>query len=199
MNTWNRVCRAVTMIVLSLFCLSGCGGGSSTGGVGLTAGSTVQAATKVPDAPAGVSAVGGTNKVTITWSAVSGATSYNIYWSATAGVTATTGTRITNTGVTYIHRALLPAATYYYIVTALNSSGESGASAQVSNTTSALDGAVLYTANCSGCHGSLATSTAINSSVTDIKSGLQNRAPMRAISVIDSQITAISAALMDSN
>ena len=85
-------------------------------------------------APTDVSATAGNGKVTISWNTVSGATSYNIYWSTTAGVTKTNGTKITNATSPYSHTGRTNGTTYYYIVTAVNTSGESVASAQVSAT-----------------------------------------------------------------
>ncbi|HEY4744034.1 MAG TPA: fibronectin type III domain-containing protein, partial [Desulfuromonadaceae bacterium] len=89
----------------------------------------------VPAAPTGVAATGGTNQVTITWGAVPGATSYNIYWSTTSGVTIAKGTKIANATSPAVHSGLSASTTYYYIVTAVNSAGESLPSVQVSATT----------------------------------------------------------------
>jgi len=91
----------------------------------------------VPPAPGGVTAAGGAKQVTVSWASSSGATSYNIYWSRTAGVTTVTGTKITGATSPYIQTGLLDGTTYYYIVTAANSAGESAASAQVSAVTNA--------------------------------------------------------------
>lgn len=90
----------------------------------------------VPDAPTGVTLVGGANQVTIDWSAVSGATSYNIYWSTTSGVTPS-ATKITNATRPYVQSGLAASTAYYYIVTAVNDSGQSIASTQVTTTTTA--------------------------------------------------------------
>ncbi len=89
----------------------------------------------VPAAPTGVIAAGGTKQVTVTWPAVTGATSYNLYWSATAGVTKTTGTKIAGATSPTVQNGLADSTTYYYIVTAVNSAGEGGASVQVAATT----------------------------------------------------------------
>lgn len=97
---------------------------------------TNAAAPAVPAAPTGVTATGGANQVTISWSAVSGATSYNIYWSTTSGVT-TSGTKITSATSPYVQTGLAASTTYYYIVTAVNAAGQSVASAQVSAATNA--------------------------------------------------------------
>lgn len=87
--------------------------------------------TTVPGAPV-ASAVGGVNQVTVSWNGVSGATSYNIYWSTTPGVTPANGTKITNVPSPYVHPQLTAGTTYYYVVTAVNSVGESAPSAQIS-------------------------------------------------------------------
>ena len=83
-----------------------------------------------PGVPGGVSASAANSQVTVSWGAVSGATSYNIYRSTTSGgegtsVFATSGSSpYTNTGSTN-------GTTYYYKVSAVNSSGTSGQSGEV--------------------------------------------------------------------
>jgi fibronectin type 3 domain-containing protein len=101
----------------------------------------------IPAAPTGVTAAGGANQVSISWSAVSGATSYNIYYATTTGVTKTSGAKITNASSPYIQTALAAGTTYYYIVTAVNSAGESAASAQASAATNAAPPVA-----CGSCH-----------------------------------------------
>jgi fibronectin type 3 domain-containing protein len=89
----------------------------------------------IPAAPTGVTATPGTNQVTLSWSAASGASSYNIYWSTTSGVTIANGTKIANVTSPAVHSGLNASTSYHYIVTAVNSAGESSPSAQVSATT----------------------------------------------------------------
>lgn len=121
--------------------------------VGESAASTQVAATTLaavpaptaPAAPASVTAVGGANQATITWPAVSGAASYNVYWSTTPGVTTTSGTKIAGASSPYVKTGLSAGTTYYFIVTANNSVGESSASAQASATTNAAPPAVPAT------------------------------------------------------
>jgi mono/diheme cytochrome c family protein len=156
-------------------------------------------AATVPAAPVGVSATGGAKQVSVAWSAVSGATSYNLYWSATSGVTIATGTKVTGASSPSVKAALADNTAYFFIVTAVNSSGESVASAQVTATTSAaaIDGAALYTADCSGCHGSLASSSKRGSSASAISGAIAaNRGGMGSISLTPAQIAAIAAALL---
>ena len=79
----------------------------------------------VPAAPTGLTATAGNGQATVAWTAVSDATSYNIYWSTTAGVTTGNGTLISGVTSPYVQAGLSGGTTYYYVVTAVNSHGES--------------------------------------------------------------------------
>lgn len=99
---------------------------------------TVTVTRAAPAAPTGVTATPiSTTAIDISWSAVAGATSYNLYWSTTSGV-GKSGTKLA--GVTSVHHdtGLTIGTPYYYVVTALNSGGESIASTQVSATPAAF-------------------------------------------------------------
>lgn len=87
-----------------------------------------------PVMPAAVTATVSGDQGTITWSPVSNATSYNIYYSTSPGVSPATGTRIPTVTSPFVKGGLTAGTTYYFIVTALNSAGESPASAEVSAT-----------------------------------------------------------------
>ena len=86
-----------------------------------------------PLAPTGLSANPGNAQVTLNWSPAAGATSYNVKRSTTSGgpyttvATGITSTSFTNTG-------LVNGTTYFYVVSAVNSFGESANSIQVSAT-----------------------------------------------------------------
>nr|WP_233516805.1 glycoside hydrolase family 6 protein [Paenibacillus curdlanolyticus] len=86
-----------------------------------------------PAAPASLTAVGGNAQVALTWTASTGATSYNVKRAATSGGPYTTvATGVTATS--YTNTALTNGTTYYYVVSAVNSAGESANSAQASAT-----------------------------------------------------------------
>jgi fibronectin type 3 domain-containing protein len=85
-----------------------------------------------PAAPAGLVATAGNAQVSLSWTASSGATSYHLKRSTAAGgpypqVSAPTAASFTDTGLTN-------GTTYFYVVSALDSVGESADSAQVSAT-----------------------------------------------------------------
>lgn len=96
-----------------------------------------------PSAPNGTSVVAGNGWVTITWDAVRKATSYNIYMASGPGVTKSNYSSLTdgmqqgNISSPYTHKGLMNNKTYYFVVTAINTDGESVESPQVSATPSA--------------------------------------------------------------
>ena len=224
--------------------------GPASAEVSATTSATTPAPT-IPTAPIGVTATGGTKQVTISWAAVSGATSYNLYWSTTTGVTTTNGTKISDvTSPPAVHTGLTDSTPYFYVVTAVNSAGESAASVEVAATTLAVtsptttttagptttttagptttttagpgpttttaptttttttastttttlappNGAALYTQNCSGCHGALATSAKRGRTAAQTTDAIaNNRGGMGTINLTPEQIAAISAALL---
>jgi hypothetical protein len=90
------------------------------------------APTQAPATPTGLTANAGNAQVLLTWNASAGAISYHLKRSTTAGgpytqVAAPTTANFTVTGLTN-------GTTYFYVVSALNSVGESGNSAQASAT-----------------------------------------------------------------
>ncbi|MBI5207638.1 MAG: fibronectin type III domain-containing protein [Candidatus Firestonebacteria bacterium] len=82
-----------------------------------------------PSPPQGVKASGGDKQAILSWDSSIGATSYNIYWSKKTGVSKTNGVIIGNIIKSpYTHTGLTNDTTYYYIVTAVSSFGESAES-----------------------------------------------------------------------
>src|SRR5207249_684010 len=83
----------------------------------------------VPPAPGGVAAVGGDLQVTLTWNAAQSATSYVVSrGTAAAGPFAQVATV---TGTSTVDTGLNPSATYFYVVTAVNSTGAGAPSTAV--------------------------------------------------------------------
>jgi fibronectin type 3 domain-containing protein len=94
------------------------------------ASATPNSATTTPAVPTGLTAGAGNAQVSLKWSASGGATSYHVKRATTSGgpytqVSAPTSTSYTNT-------ALTNGTTYYFVVSALDSAGESANSTQVS-------------------------------------------------------------------
>ena len=99
------------------------------------ASATPAAPVVIPSAPTNLAATAGNAQVALTWTASAGATSYNLYWSTSSGVTPANGTKISNiSSASYTQTGLTNGTTYYYVVTAVDSAGESGASSQASAT-----------------------------------------------------------------
>ena len=88
-----------------------------------------------PNPPAGLTAVPGNTENTLNWDPVEGALSFNIYWNTSGSVT-TADTLISGATSPHVHTGLTNGTTYFYIVTAVNSAGESDPSSEVSATPS---------------------------------------------------------------
>jgi len=113
---------SITFFSLLILSLSGCGGDEVTSIV----------VEGPPSVPMGVGvSITSPNTLTISWNAVANATSYNIYWSNTQGVSKMSAKISGTSSTSYTHNGLISGNTYYYVVTAVNSFGESGASAEV--------------------------------------------------------------------
>jgi fibronectin type 3 domain-containing protein len=91
------------------------------------------APTSPPPAPTGVSATAGNASVSLSWTASSTATSYSIFRGTTSGGESATAVG-TATGTSFTDTGLTNGTTYFYRITASNSAGASGNSAEVSAT-----------------------------------------------------------------
>jgi fibronectin type 3 domain-containing protein len=89
----------------------------------------------VPATPSGPSATAvSSSRIDVSWTASTGATSYNVKRATTSGGPYTTvASGVTSTG--YSNNGLSASTTYNYVVSAVNSAGESADSAQVNATT----------------------------------------------------------------
>ena len=118
-------CFSAPLTVLLAIVLAGCGALSSSGGGG-------GGGTQVPAMPTGLQATAGNAQVSLSWNTSTGATSYNVKRSNTSGgpytkISSPTTASYTDTGLTN-------GTPYYYVVTAVNSAGESAASSQATAT-----------------------------------------------------------------
>lgn len=107
------------------------------------ASATPQALTPPP--PTGLTATPGSGQVALAWNGSSGATSYRVKRATASGgpysvIASPNSTSYTDTGLTN-------GTTYYYVVSAVNSAGESGNSSQVSATPQATPPAPPSTLN----------------------------------------------------
>jgi hypothetical protein len=93
---------------------------------------TPKAPAAPPPPPAGLTATAGDATVTLNWTASAGATSYHVKRSTKSGGPYTQVAAPTST--TYTDPALVNNATYFYVVTAVNSTGESANSTEVNAT-----------------------------------------------------------------
>lgn len=103
----------------------------------------------VADAPPNLSAIAGNSQVTLVWSPVAGAASYTVYRGTTAGGEAATPYASGVTGTSFVDSSVTNGQTYYYVVTAVNSYGESPRSSEASATPAATGG-IAYKINCGG-------------------------------------------------
>ena len=98
----------------------------------VSAGAVKSKAARQQSTPEQPASTVGYGKVTLAWDNVANATSYNIYWSDKKGGTKHNGTRISNVKNPHTITGLKKGSTYYFVVTAVNESGESAASESIS-------------------------------------------------------------------
>lgn len=107
--------------------------GSGNGMIAISEMEMMEEIVTAPTAPTNLSATTGNAQVTLTWTAVTGATSYNVKRATTAGGPYTTIASSVSTA-TYTDTTVTNGTTYYYVVTAVDTGGESGNSNEASAT-----------------------------------------------------------------
>jgi hypothetical protein len=132
----KRPTKWILLITAFALILQSCGGsGSSGGGQQVTP----------PAAPTALAATAGNAQVALTWNASSGATSYNVKrGTATGGPYPTV---FPSTTTSYTDTTAVNGTTYYYVVSAVNSAGESANSSQVSATPTGPSTSIQATIN----------------------------------------------------
>jgi len=80
----------------------------------------------LPAAPTGLTATPGNAQVTLSWNAVSGATAYNVLRGVSSGGPYNTVLANGLTGTAFLDTFVTNNTTYYYVVRAVNGSGQSG-------------------------------------------------------------------------
>ncbi len=107
---------------------------SGASAVSNEASATPSASLGVPAAPTGLTAAGGSNQVSLSWTAVSGATSYNIYEATASGAEGSTPIVTGVTASSYTATGLTNGTAYFFTVAAVNSYGTSATSSEASAT-----------------------------------------------------------------
>jgi len=113
---------------------AGSDAGSITGSTGGDPGTVEPPAVKLPSAPSEVAAQPGDGRVSVTWKGVADATSYNLYWGTSAGVTPSSANKKEGVTSPCVLTGFTNWTAYYFVMTAVNASGES----TVSNETSTI-------------------------------------------------------------
>ena len=125
-----------------------------------------------PPAPTGLTATPGNAQVSLSWNASTGASSYNVKRSTTSGgpyttiATGVTSTSFTNTGLTN-------GTTYFFVVSAVNSAGESGNSNQASATPTAPSAGDIFVApnGTDSNPGTMSAPTTLTAAITRVQRG----------------------------
>ncbi len=124
-----KLFAAFVTFACATMALAGCVATGGTGSSGPPTGSSV------PSAANGLVATAGNAQVSLSWTTSAGATSYHVKRGAASGGPYTLVSSPTSTS--FVDTGLSNSTKYFYVVSAVNSAGESANSAEVSATPSA--------------------------------------------------------------
>jgi hypothetical protein len=175
-----RTLRSSSWWKLSLFAmLLACNACSNSGSNSANNGDENSA----PAAPINLSATAGNQQASLTWTAGGGATSYNVKrGTANGGPYTTVGSPA---GTTYADTSLTNGTAYYYVVTAVNATGESGNSNQATATPKAAPTAPAAPPNLTATGGnqqvSLAWTASTGATSYNVKRAATNGGPYTTV------------------
>src|SRR5580698_3899720 len=127
----NPIILRGCVLAAAIALLAGCGSAVGTSSTSDTSSTPPPApVVSAPAMPASLTATAANAQVNLSWTASSGATSYHVKRSTTSGGPFTQ--IAAPSAASYADSSLTNGTTYFYVVSALNSAGESANSAQVS-------------------------------------------------------------------
>jgi fibronectin type 3 domain-containing protein len=175
-----RALRSSSWLKISLFAmLLACNACSNSGSNSGTTGD----GNSVSAAPTNLTATAGNQQASLTWTASSGATSYNVKRGTASGGPYTTV--VSPAGTTYADTSLTNGTAYYYVVTAVDGTGESGNSNQATATPAAAPTApvppVNLTAMGGNQHVSLAWTASTSATSYNVKRATTNGGPYTTV------------------
>jgi hypothetical protein len=130
LSSWLKISLFAMLLACNACSNSGSNSSNNNGG-----NSAPTAASTAPAAPLNLTASGGNQQISLAWTASTGATSYNVKRAATNGGPYTTVA--SPAGTSYTDTTVTNGTTYYYVVTAVSTSGESANSNLASATPNA--------------------------------------------------------------
>jgi hypothetical protein len=166
----------LSAMLLACTACSNPGSTSSSNGDGNSAPTTASIA---PVAPLNLTAAAGHQQISLAWTPSTGATSYNVKRGATNGGPYTTVAA--PAGTSYTDSTVTNGTTYYYVVTAVNTTGESGNSNQAAATATAAPTAPAAPLNLTATGGnqqiSLAWTASTGATSYNVKRSASNGGP----------------------